>query len=46
MYERMRNKQIEAYNKYMETKNDIEFNNKRQEVNNRHYRKRKDNQQA
>ena len=29
MYGRMRNKQFEAYNKYMETKNDIEFRNKK-----------------
>ena len=30
MYERMRNKQIEAYNKYMEKiKDDIDFKNKR-----------------
>ena len=28
MYERMRNKQIEAYNKYMENKDDIECRNK------------------
>ena len=29
MYERMRNKQIEAYSKYMENKDDIEFRTKK-----------------
>jgi len=45
MYERMKNKQIEAYNKYMENKDDIECRSKRKE-NNKHYRKRNDKQQA
>ena len=29
MYERMRHKQIETYDKYVENKDDIEFRNKR-----------------
>ena len=46
MYERMRTKQTEAYNEHVENKNDIEFRNQRKEINNRHYRKGKDKQQA
>ena len=46
MYERMRNQQIGAYQKYFEKKDDIEFRNKGKEISNRHYRKRKDKQQA
>ena len=46
MYERMRNKQIEAYNKCVENKDNIEFRNRRQEINNEHYQKRKSKQQT
>ena len=46
MYERMRNKPIEAYNRYMENKDDIGFRNKRKEINNKHYQKRKSKQQT
>ena len=46
MYGRMKNKQIEAYNKYMENEDDIGFRNRRKEINNEHYQKRKSKQQT
>ena len=46
MYERMRNKQIETHNNYMETKDDIDLKDKGKETHNRHYRKRIDKQHA
>ena len=46
MYERMRNTQIEAYNKSMENKDGIEFRNRRKEINNKHYQKQKSKQQT
>ena len=42
----MRDKQIEAYSKYMENNDGAEFRSRRNEVNHGHYRKRKDKQQA
>ena len=46
MYERMKNKQTEAYNTYMDNKGDIEFRNRREELNSKHYQKRKSKQQT
>jgi len=46
MYVTMKNKQMEAYSKYLENKNGIEFKNRRKETNNKHYQKRKSKQQA
>ena len=46
MYERMKNKQIETYDKYMgKIKDDIDFKNKRKERHNKYYRKRMANKQ-
>ena len=46
MYERMKSKQIDSYNEYMENKDDIEFRNRRQEINEKHYQKRKSKPQT
>ena len=43
MYKRMKLKQNETYNKYIENiRDDIDFKNKRKELSNRQYRKRMD----